>query len=300
MTKPEFYQEAAAQIRALMATEGTGWVKPWANASAYMNGVSGHQYRGFNTLLLMMASSARGYTDPRFVGFKQACAIAGDGPGLKGQTGIRILAPMIGKREDKAGNVTTAMFGAKPMTLFNVEQVAGADLSKLVPTIDLSAIEPVAQHAAADAVIAGTGARIRHGGDQACYSPSNDTITMPPREAWVGTTTTSGRDAYYSTVFHELGHWTGHTSRLNRLKMCARFGQEYAFEELVAEITAVFACRITGVTMEPTPDNARYLNGWMERLTKEDGLDFFMRAASQAQKACDLIVAQKIQEEQAA
>jgi antirestriction protein ArdC len=291
MSRVDFYEEAAASIRRLMDEHGTGWVKPWANASAYSNGVSGHRYAGLNTLLLMMASQQNGWADPRFVGFKQAGTLSTLDTGwLKGQHGVRILAPMIGKRDDGAGGERTVMFGAKPMTLFNVSQVQGLDLTHALPLPDARAADPVAVRDEADRVIRATGARITHAGDQAFYSPAQDSITMPPKPAWTGSKTTTGTDAYYSTLFHELGHWTGHKSRLDRLKGGGRHGHDYAFEELVAEITAVFACRHTGATMEPTPDNAKYLNGWRSKLVDRAGVDFFASAASRAQKACDWII----------
>jgi antirestriction protein ArdC len=102
--------------------------------------------------------------------------------------------------------------------------------------------------------IAATQADIRHGGSRAYFNPAEDYIRLPVKESF------KTPENYYSTALHELTHWSGHESRLNRLDKLARFGNEsYAAEELVAELGASFLTSILGVPNVPIQDNAAYL-----------------------------------------
>jgi antirestriction protein ArdC len=111
---------------------------------------------------------------------------------------------------------------------------------------------------------------------------------MPNKSDFTGTDTSDSQECYYSTLLHELGHWTGHKDRLNR-NLNNRFGnQAYAFEELVAELSAVFSCARLGITLEPRVDNAKYLNGWKSML--RDDAKAIQKACALAQKATDYIL----------
>lgn len=105
---------------------------------------------------------------------------------------------------------------------------------------------------------------------------------------FIGTATSSPAESYYSTLFHELSHWTGADTRCKR-SLRGRFGDEaYAAEELVAELGAAFICARLGITNEARPDHAQYLASWLKVL-KNDNRAIFT-AASQAQKAADFIL----------
>ena len=120
-----------------------------------------------------------------------------------------------------------------------------------------------------EAVIAGTRADIRHGGDMAFYNPVRDYIAVPHPEQFVATKTSSATEAYYSVILHELTHWTGAESRLAR-NMQGRFGDEaYAMEELVAEFGAAFLCADLGIANEPRQDHAAYVSSWLKVLSKD-------------------------------
>jgi antirestriction protein ArdC len=126
---------------------------------------------------------------------------------------------------------------------------------------------------------------IKHGGDKAAYYPGLDYITMPHKADFE-----TAQD-YYRTLFHELGHSTGANNRLNR-DFSGRFGsKKYAFEELIAELNAVFVSAEAGFMWHTNKNHAGYLKGWNSVLTQiEDDNRFVMRAASQAQKAADFIL----------
>jgi len=147
---------------------------------------------------------------------------------------------------------------------------------------DPRALQDYLEYANAKAFVARTGATIKHGGDKAFYVPSKDAIMLPAREAFIDGA------AYYATLFHELTHWTGADKRLDR-KQGGKFGSnDYAFEELVAEIGAAFLCSDMGVSNEePRADHAQYLKHWLEILRASDKA--IGDAASQAGKATEYL-----------
>jgi antirestriction protein ArdC len=125
---------------------------------------------------------------------------------------------------------------------------------------------------------------IRHEGAQACYRPTTDTVTIPPREQF------HSPEAYYSTLFHELGHSTGHGARLNRKTLtdrCAFGSPTYGQEELIAEMTAAYLCGICGIANHTVDNSAAYLQYWLTQLHHDKKL--LVHAATHAQKAADYI-----------
>lgn len=147
-------------------------------------------------------------------------------------------------------------------------------LPEAVPQIDTTArIE------AADRFVANTGAVIHHGHPMACYRPAFDAIYMPDRAAFVATATSSATENYYSTLSHELTHWSGVEKRLDR-QLGKRFGDDqYAVEELVAELGSAFLCAELGITPTPRQDHAQYLAHWLKVL-KADKRALFAAAAA--------------------
>lgn len=146
-------------------------------------------------------------------------------------------------------------------------------------------------HRTAEELIAATGADFRIGGDEAFYAPSGDFVIVPPQPAF------HHQIDYYRTALHELGHWTGHGSRLDR-DQAGRFGSApYAREELVAELASAFLCAALGI--EPTVRHADYLGSWLAVLSADNRAIF--KAASQASKAAEFLLQfQTVQQEQAA
>ena len=141
----------------------------------------------------------------------------------------------------------------------------------------------------ASVIVVATGATIHHGGGRAFYRPSTDSIQLPPREAFIGTPTSTPAESYYSTLCHELCHWTSHESRCNR-QLGKRFGdQAYAVEELVAELGAAFLCADLRITDAPRTDHAQYLASWLA-VMKADKKAIFT-AASKASEAAAFLAA---------
>jgi antirestriction protein ArdC len=132
----------------------------------------------------------------------------------------------------------------------------------------------------AEQLLTESGAVIRHGGNRAFYAPGEDLIQLPP-PAWF-----PEGDGYYATALHELTHWTGHPSRLNRV-LGRRHGVEaYAYEELVAEMGAAFLCAHCGVPGRL--EHASYIDSWLDALKRDSRLIFV--AAGAAQKAADFVL----------
>ena len=128
--------------------------------------------------------------------------------------------------------------------------------------------------------------KIEYKGDQPVYKPRYDMVQMTPIEAF------SNEQSYYSTLFHELVHSTGHKKRLDRFKNYSSSKKDYAFEELVAEMGAVFLCSESGILFFVIDNSAKYLSGWNSRLVErmEDDNRFFFRACSRSQAAADYML----------
>ena len=129
-----------------------------------------------------------------------------------------------------------------------------------------------------DEWVEGVGPEIFYGGERACFIPTMDKINMPEFEKFVNA------NYFYSTLFHEMTHWTGHKKRLER-EFGKRFGDKrYAMEELVAELGAAFLCADHGIIFsDERKDHASYLKHWLEMM-KEDSQVLFT-AASKAEAA---------------
>lgn len=278
MKTDELFRKIANDLSAKLEAGVRPWAKPWSAQPSPSdlphNVTTGKAYRGANVFWLWMAQAAGGYPTAQWLTYNQAKALGGNV--AKGQKGTPCFYWAVKKGENAKGEETSRMLPVS-FTVFNVAQCEG--LPQAAP------VEPkpeAARIAAAEALMAATGARIQHGGNQAFFVPSQDYIQLPAFDAF------RSPDDYYSTAFHELGHWTGHESRLNR-EFGKRFGDDaYAFEELVAELTAAFVCGSQGFASFARDDHAQYLGHWIKRL--RDDPKAFITAASAAQKAADLIL----------
>lgn len=150
------------------------------------------------------------------------------------------------------------------------------DLAAAQPAPEPGLIEP-----RVEALIKATGIDVRIGGNRAFYVPAHDYVQVPSPQAYFETIN------WHRTALHELGHATGHASRLGR-DLSGSFGsKKYAFEELVAEMNAAFCCASLGIN--PTVRHADYIGSWLEVLREDNRA--VVRAASQASKAADWLLA---------
>lgn len=281
MKKRDIKTEITTQIIQLMETHGSAWVKPFSGlCSAPVNALTGKSYRGMNSFYLGL----QGHT--YWATYRQWSEKGAQV--MKDSKGSGIAVPMTIR--DKASDKVKGIY-FKSASVFSAAQVEGWE----APAIDTPDLTEVLTNV--DNYVAQTGADIRHSTeDRAFFSPSSDHIQMPNRKQFAATDTSTATECYYSTLLHELTHWTGSKSRLDRLELKNKRG--YAFEELVAEIGAAMQCASLGISVTVRADHSQYIAGWLKALTSEDGNDYIWKAASEAQKAVDYLnAAQEEQEE---
>ena len=192
------------------------------------------------------------------------------------------------KTETKADGTPKTFPLLKYYTVFNATQIEGIEFPA-VPSRTGTDFNPIAT---AEAVVAGfKGPTIEHGYNRACYSSSTDVLKMPSPGSF------DSPEHYYATLFHELGHATGHASRMNR-KLGNAFGSEdYSKEELIAEMTSAFLSAHCGIDNSTTEQSAAYLASWVKALKGDPKL--VVTAASAAQRAANLILGAHPFEEEA-
>lgn len=266
-----------AVIEAGDANGGIKWAGQGASAGLPINFKTGNPYNGVNVLLLWATAQEKGYTSNYWLTFNQAKEMGGMvRKGEKATTGV-----FWGMREvddtDANGDETTRKTGfAKAFSVFNLEQIDGLT----IPDAALAGHEWDA-HAAAEALIKASGARIIEGGARAFYRPADDEIHMPDRERF------ENAENFYAVNLHELTHWTGHASRCNR-DLKGRFGDDaYAMEELIAELGAAFLCAETGIRGR-VEHHASYIKSWLKVLKSDHRA--IITAASKANHAARFLI----------
>jgi antirestriction protein ArdC len=277
------YQILTDSIVAMIDAGTAPWLKPWKGSDAPRN-INGRPYRGINAIMLPFIAATRGYTSPVWLTYnmiKERNGTIKEGQ-EKAHTPVYLWNWV--KRKDATTGEETTFPIFKFFLVWNLQQVDGIEL----PATE--AREPVPVLDACEAIVAGMPNRpeITHGGNKACYWPALDKVSMPMRDDFVDA------EKYYSTLFHELAHSTGHRSRLNRKEVDSPtyFGShDYSREELVAELTACFLSAEAGIEGRTIENSAAYLAGWSKALRSDPTL--FATAASRAQKAADYILNRK-------
>ena len=286
--KVDLYQSVTDRIITELEAGRLPWVQPWDGQHAAcqiglpVNAVSGKPYSGINILLLWGAVIEKGYPSQIWLTYRQAKSLGSYV--RKGECGeIICYADRFVTKDEKQnaiaeGRDAVAIPFLKRYRVFNIAQCDGLpeDLYRLDAPFPEREIVPQAE-----ALAKATGADIRIGGDRAFYVPAQDFVQLPPQPAF------ADQINYYRTCFHELGHWTGHKTRLDRDQSGRGSTKTYAREELVAEMCAAFVCAT--LSIQPTVRHADYIGSWLEVL-KEDKRAIF-KAASQASKAADFLLA---------
>ena len=283
MNKVDTYQALTDQITALISEHGTDWLKTWSSkASGNINSISGKEYQGINVFSLAVSSFANNFESDEWLTYKQAQAKGWQVK--KGSKGTHIIYFKINEYENKKTGDIDRVPMIKQYSVFNGDQIEG-----FIPTKEpVTVAETFENCDLVEATIEAHEITLRHGGDKAFFSPNLDFIQMPMKQDFISTDEENNQQTYYSTLLHEVTHWTGHKKRLAR-DFSGRFGSNaYAFEELVAEIGSVFLCAKMGVKASPSQNNAKYLNNWLEVL--KDDKRAIVKAFSLAQKASNYIV----------
>jgi antirestriction protein ArdC len=276
------YTAVTARIIEALARGVVPWRKPWNAANAIpCNAVSLRSYRGINVLLLGLSP----YSDPRWMTFRQAKELGGSVRKGEKATTVVFWKPLEFEKVDfETGELHRQYVPLlRCYQVFNREQIEGSDL----PSIQTHSVSEREKIKRAEAMIRAmpNPPRIKKGGSVATYKPSDDEVHIP------GIGTFTSPDTYYATLFHELGHSTGHERRLNRPGVNGeiQFGSaRYSREELVAELTSAFCCARSDLDNSLIEDAASYIKGWLDVL-KVDSKAIVI-AAAQAQKAADYIL----------
>lgn len=251
------------------------WRKPWNAGQMPQNWTTRRPYSGLNFFLLSMAPFACPFYDT-FNGIKKA-----GGKVKKGEKSqIVTFWKWIEKGEKGNADYKRIPF-LRYFHVFNLEQTEGIDWQTALDEQTIQ-FEPIAE---AEKLATNYSEResleVRHREQRAYYVPSLDFCNMPRKETFRSV------EEYYSTLFHELGHSTGHKNRLDR-KLDGSFGSEpYGKEELIAELTSAFLCAELGIDNSTFDNSAAYLNSWLRKLRSEPKL--IVQAASKAKHAASFI-----------
>jgi antirestriction protein ArdC len=269
-------QEMIDGVLAAIDSGDLPWTKPWSEGVGppiLNTSVDGHRYRGMNQLWLSIRAHLDGYMTPQWATYNAWAKK--DIQVNKGESGTKVVYVKHNWKEDEDGD--TQYFGMtyKVWTIFNREQTDAEPLPQpeVIPEEEyiadvLKAYEEL-------------GVKWQQGGARAYYSKGSDSITIPVQEAF-----NSNAD-WASTALHELAHWTGHNTRLDRLNMGTWGDDRYAFEELVAETASAWLCGIMGVPIEGL-QHTEYLGIWGQRI-KADGATL-RKALAEAGKVVDFIL----------
>ncbi|WP_431015459.1 ArdC family protein [Bradyrhizobium pachyrhizi] len=285
--RTSLYDDITNKIIAELEAGRVPWVQPWGTAAVKTplalakSAVTGRPYSGINILILWGAATERAFTAQSWLTFRQALSLGGHV--RKGERGTTVVyadrfVPADGKRRaSENGEEAQAVAFLKRFTVFNTDQCEGLplEIATTAPPPPPSLIEPRVKQ-----LIKATGIDFRIGGNRAFYVPAEDYVQVPPPQAYFEPIN------WHRTALHELAHASGHPSRLNR-DLSGGYGtKKYAFEELVAEISAAFTC--ASLSIVPTVRHADYIGSWLDVLREDNRA--IVRAASQANKVADYLL----------
>ncbi|EKA8031926.1 DUF1738 domain-containing protein [Salmonella enterica] len=275
--KTDIYQVVTDSIVEALEMGVKPWVCPWKRNGA-MSGIpsnfhTGTAYSGINIMLLWCSAAKQGFTDSRWLTYKQAQEQGAQV--RKGETGTTAIFYKTLEKEAEDGQIEKIPM-VKSFTVFNIEQIDGlkmsAENSAEIDPQPVTEFDPLPQ---VENLFQRTGANITERGQQAFYRPATDEIWLPERHLFADAAN------FYATGLHELVHWTGAKSRLEREKG-GKFGSEgYAFEELIAELGSAFLMADLGVVGEVQHES--YIASWLKALKGDKR--YIFKAASAATKA---------------
>ena len=282
----DLYAEVTGKILALLESGTVPWrrpIKPSAGGDGLpRNLTSGKTYRGVNVFLLAATAWAAGYDSPFWLTYRQAQARGGNV--RKGEKGSLVVFWKLFEKDDGKTDEPTRIPVLRHYTVFNAAaQCADVRLPE-ADDVDAEPFVPIEQ---AERIAGGyrDGPQVETAGRVACYRPLTDTVRMPDPRAF------EDRERYYATLFHELAHSTGHSSRLDRGldTPLAPFGSpDYGREELVAEMGAAFLAAAAGISPPTVEQSAAYVDGWTKKIRGDKKL--VVATAAAGQKAADRIL----------
>jgi len=277
----DVYQIVTDRVIAALENGVKPWACPWDRTNECsmlpMNLKTKSTYSGINILLLWSETVEQGFSSPYWLTYRQAQELGGQV--MKGQKGTQIIYYKLWEKEGEDGE-KEAIPMLKTFTVFNLDQIEGIEkpavsVNETRTKHDVEVLDHVEE------AIAKTTITIEHRGVRAFYSPSRDRVTLPEKDRF------QSSSDYYATAWHELVHATGHQTRLDRNLKNSFGSNDYAFEELVAELGAAFCCADLGITGEVQHES--YIASWLEKLNSDK--KFIFKAASLASKAHQFLLA---------
>ncbi len=292
--KIDIYGEITNQIIEAIEAGANNYQMPWhvngADSVLPVNASTHRPYRGVNVMMLWAVAAKKEYPTSLWATYQQWREL-----GAQVRKGEKATPVVFWKffdeeepRENREGNEREPHRGvmARAYHVFNAAQVDGYELPATPRLPETERIER------AEEFFGGLDADIREGGSRAFYSPAEDYIQMPPFAAF------KKADFRYSVLAHEVTHWSGATTRLNR-DLAPRFQKEaYAAEELIAELGSAFVCAELELAIEPRRDHAPYIQSWLNVLRNDRRAIF--TAATKAQQAVDWLFKRNLHLEEAA
>lgn len=288
-SKADVQEQTTARILAALEAGQIPWQNPVVIKGLHdgmqFNPTTDRPYRGgVNTILLWLSAQINGYTDPRWMGRGQAKKAGFSIKGLTNQKGTVIFAPIFGYGTDDEGEKFKYVKGFRDVVVFNACQIEG------VPSIDeqyeIPEVDANEGFELAAKILKDSGANVQT--DPAttpCYIPALDQIRMPEAGQFESVS------AFWSTMLHELTHWTGHDKRLNR-GMFGRGKAAYAYEELVAEMGSAFLCAWLGIEKPAvTQNHEAYIQHWISHLNNDKSV--FMDASTKGWDAFQYLLNNK-------
>ncbi len=275
------HQEITARVLAALKAGTCPWRQPWSSNSTGSsamprNALTGRAYSGVNVPLLWLTAQTNGWTQQLWLTFKQALDMGANV--RKGEKGTTICFVSTMEKEENGETIRIPFL--KAFSVFNVAQCE--KLPEKFAEAPPAAIHNDARDDLADSFVAATGVDLRHGEARAYYRPAGDFVMMPRFESFIN------GDAYYSTLFHELTHWTGGAARLSR-EFGKRFGDRaYSVEELTAEMGAAFICAEFGFDNDGQQEqSAAYISHWIKALESDERV--FVAACASASRAVEFM-----------
>jgi len=272
-SKGRYSDTVTATIRQAIEAGTEAFEMPWhGSKDRPINAVTGAAYRGVNTIVLWVHGRGKSeewatYRQWQSVGAQVGRRARGKGAPI---SVYRPISTTASSDSDGDGAPRRGFFTR--YTVFNRD-----DVDDVPPRSPLPGAERPDRIERAERFVRDTGATVHVGGSRAYYDVVDDRVVMPDPERFRAETAT---EAWYSVLLHELGHWSGAPSRLDR----HAFDGSYAFEELVAELAAAMLCSDLAVSLEVRPDHAAYIAGWLDLLGQHGNA--FPRACTEAENAC--------------
>lgn len=279
----DYYDRVNEKLIDLLNNGVVPWSCPWKIVSP-RNPITGTIYKGRNMLLF----NAAPYDNCNWITYNEAEKLGGFAK--KGQKSWPVIWFGNIPKKDSNGEKTESTFPLlKGYPIFNVEQIEGVSFPN--PEIQILKFNPIS---AAEKIVSEYNFPTEFGGNRACYSPSSHIIRMPMKERF------SSESSYYSVMFHEMAHST--SKELKRPMNTSKGSKQYAFEELIAQITSSYLCAECNLDPSLLEMDAAYLQNWMYGIEWKEFIagdkTMFLRASSQARKAFAYICGKELKEEE--